>query len=614
LIKHKTIKMKEERLTTCFLCSLGCGLTITRGEDRVYYQPIATNKLEYQLDNPINRGSLCGKSNYLFELLSHPNRILGPQILTSSEHRDEHWEKVTSYIIEQIAELADKYGEESIGIMLSPCLTVEETEQAIDLARLIGTPHIDYCSLEDKPILAKTRQGAFFRKRLPGIEEIERMRTAFIVGDLFGVSPVLSRHFLKAKYDQRANRLVVLESSNSHTGWFADLHLQASPGTEVMILTGILKFLFEQPGELKALPWKATVKDALDTIDIADICKVTDVSHDQIQFTADLLMKEKPSIVTLVSGFGVYDRADFVAALCQALADATDSYFLPVFTGANSLGIHEAIANFKPTTGMTASEMVEAAEQGSLKVLLNFGVDIIRTFPSTRAINAIQQLDFLLSTAIFPNDTTAISHVVLPEAPWIEKAGTSINMFGNRLKSDVVLPPPGHIKTTGEILSLLIDGLREKGFKGKNIEPPEATIQESEEDFAAHIIEIRDLIKNYLALGFEENQRILVPNVDFAHSGDGTITQYLSWSQRMSPEPLAIIAKGDNGAQDSKMVRIRSGEIETTIPVKVGQQAKKGMIVAPVHFPQIRSLLNWEILPQSGYLNIKPTKVTVEFL
>jgi len=606
--------MKKERHTVCFLCSLGCGLTVNRGEDRVYYQPVATNELEYQLDNPINRGSLCGKSNYLFELLSHPKRILGPQILTSSGHRDEHWEKITSYIIEQIAELVEKYGAESIGIMLSPCLTVEETDQAISLARLIGTPHIDYCSLEDKPVLAKILRGSFFQRRLPGIEEIERMHTSFIVGDLFGVSPVLSKHFLKAKYDQRANKLIVLESSNSHTGWFADTHLRTNPGTEVMILTGILKLLFERTGEPQTLPWKETVKKALDSIDIADICKVTGVSLDQIQCAAELMMREKPSVLTLVSGFGIYDRADLVTDLCQALADATDSYFLPVFTGANSLGIHEAIAKFKPITGMTASEMVEAAEQGSLKVLLNFGVDIIRTFPGTRASNAIRQLNFLLSTAIFPNDTTAISHVVLPELPWIEKAGSTINMFGTRLKLDVVLPPPGQIKTTGEILSILIDGLKEKGFQGKSIPSPEATIQESENDFIAHVMEIRDLITSYLALGFEENQRILVPNVDFAHSGDGTITQYLSWSRRMSPEPFAIIAKGENGARDSEIVRIRSGEIETSIPVKVGQRAEKGMIVAPVHFPQIRSLLQWEMLPKLGYLNIKPAKVTVEFL
>jgi len=326
------------------------------------------------------------------------------------------------------------------------------------------------------------------------------------------------------------------------------------------------------------------------------------------------MLREKPSVVTLVSGFGVYDRADLVAELCQALADATDSYFLPVFTGANSLGIHEAIANFRPVSGMTASKMVEAAEQGSLKVLLNFGVDIIRTFPNTRAINAIRHLKFLLSTAIFPNDTTAVSHVVLPEAPWIEKTGTTIDMFGTRLKFDVVLPPPGHIKTTGEILSILMDALREKGFHGKNIVPPESTIRESEKDIATHITEIKDLIKNYLALESKENQKMLVPNVDFAHSGDGAITQYLSWCRRMSPEPLAIIANGDNGAQASGMVRIRSGENETTIPVKVGRRAEKGMIVAPVHFPQIRTLLQWEVLPQLGYLNIKPAKVTVEFL
>lgn len=614
MIKHKLINMKEAKNTICFFCSLGCGLTVNRGEDRAYYQPVATNELEYQLDNPINRGSLCGKCNYLFELLYHPKRISGPQTLTSSGHQDECWEKATIHIIEKITALIEKYGAESIGIMLNPNLTVEETEQAIELARLIGTNNIDYCSLEDKPILAKIRQGTLFQKRLPDIEEIERMHTSFIIGDVFGVSPVLSRHFLKAKYERRANKMVVLESSNSHTGWFADLHLLTNPGTEVMILTGILKLLLKKIDKKRALSWRAAVEHVLDSIEIADICEVTGVSHDQIQSAANLMMQEKPSIVTLVSGFGVYDRADLVTELCQAIAEATDNYFLPVFTGANSLGIHEAIANFKPASGMTASQMIEAAEQGSLKALLNFGVDIIRNFPGTRAANAVKRLKFLLSTSIFPNDTTDISHVVLPAAPWIEKTGTTVNMFGTRLKLDAVLAPPGHIKTTGEILSILMDALQQKGFSKKQIESPKPEIQESEGDIETHFMEIKDLIKNSSALKYKKNQKILLPNVDFAHSGDGTITQYLSWSRRMSPEPVAIIAEGENGAHVSGMVRIQSGENETTIPVKVSRRAEKGMIVAPVHFPQIRSLLEWEMLPKLGYLNVKPAIVTVEFL
>lgn len=607
--------MKEARHTTCFFCSLGCGLTVNRGEDRVHYQPISTDELEYHIENPINRGSLCGKCNYLFELLYHPNRILGPQISAPSGQKYEPWETVTPYIIDNVRTLINKYGADSIGIMLSPNLTLEETDNAIELAKIIGTPHLDYCSLEDKPILAQIRQGALFQKRLPSIAEIEKMHTVLVVGDLFSVSPVLSRRILKAKYDQRPNKLIVLESSNSNTGWFADLHLRVNPGTEAMLLTGIVKILLQKTGELPALVWKSSVEHVLNSLEINDICKVCGIKENQIYAAIDLMTRKKPSLVALTSGFGVYDRADLVTVMCQASAEATDSYFLPVLTGANAMGIHDSIAKFKPASGMSAAQMIEAAEQGTLKGLLNFGVDIVRTFPNNRASGALKRLEFLMSTSIFSNETTAVSHIVLPAAPWLENNGTTMNMLGTKLEMQAVLQPPGQVKTTEEIISLLMDKLKQQGLQQQFVGPPVALIQDSIDDLTSHIAEVKDLLGNYLSAEPQDNQMTLISSVEFAHSGDGSITQNLSWPNHIYPEPVAIMP--ENGTKEinpASKVRIRSASAETILPVKVNRRAGKGIIIVPAHFQKTRSLLNWEMLPRWGYLNIKPAKVTIEII
>ena len=615
--------MKEGRNTVCFFCSLGCGLTIACGEKHVHYQSAAANELDYQTDNLINKGSLCGKCNYIFELLSHPKRIAGPQIKIDEKLRNERWNTALAYSAERIFKAVSTYGPGCIGIMLSPHLTVEEAEQTVALAKLIGTPHIDCCSLEDKPILAKIQNSTSFEERLPDIRNMEKMQTVFVIGDLFGLSPVLSRHILRAKYEKRAHKLIVAESYPSHTGWFADTYLQPNPGTEAILLTGILKLLVKQAGGF----WKSSpegmgsrIEPVLDSIELDTICAVTSVSLDNMQYAANLLRQGNPSLVALASGFGVYDRADLVTSLCQAVASASDSYFLPVFTGANSRGVFETLRLSRSSAGMTASQLIEAMENGKIKALLNFGVDIVRTFPGKRAQKALKQLEFLLSTSLFPNDTTAVSHVVFPAAAWAESSGTTVNMFGMRLPFEPVMPPPGYVKTTKEILNTLLEVLKNKGFQEKPMSSGAHT--PNKKDIASDIAEVKDFLTHYTPV--TDGQKVLISHFEFVHFGDGSITRYLHWSRSNSPEPIAVVADEGDGissvkdrsASDgkAKMIRIRSGEQEIIVPVSVRRRAKKGVVSAPVHFPQIRSLFAWEMLPEYGYLNIKPAKVTIEYL
>ncbi|MFC1556530.1 molybdopterin-dependent oxidoreductase [candidate division KSB1 bacterium] len=605
--------MKEPRNTVCFLCSLGCGLTINRGENRIYYQPDATDELEYQQDNPLNKGSLCGKCNYLFELSSHPKRIQGPKLLTPSGYNEVSWREITAYITDRMSDIVRKHGPESIGIILSPRLTVEETEHALECAKAIGTAHVDCCSLEDASMLTRIRQNTLFRGRRPAIEDIEKTHIAFIIGDVFSVSPVLARHFLKAKYEKRANKLIVLESFHSNTSWFADIHLCPHPGTEALVIAGIVKHIFDQSEMPRDMAARKGIDEVVDSIEISDICKITGISSDTIRSAADMVLEGNPSLIALASGIGVYERQDLLTDFCGIFAEVTDSRFLPVFTGANAQGIHDLVADFRQSAGMTAPEMIEAAETKNLKALLNFGVDIVGAFPGVKAANALSNLDFLCSTAIFPNNTTIISHVILPAVPWSEKTGTTVTMFNEHIRFNAVSLPPAHLKSTGEILLLLLDVLKKEKISAKASSFSKTVVREDNK-LAARIKDIKELIESISVPETNGSQKTLVLGVDFAHTGDGTITRNLSWPQRVCPEPVALIGEGEDEAGEIKKIRIRSHGHKLILPIRVKRSIGRGIVIVPGHFPHIRKLLEWEMLSESGCLNVRPIQVTVDYL
>ena len=82
-------------------------------------------------------------------------------------------------------------------------------------------------------------------------------------------------------------------------------------------------------------------------------------------------------------------------------------------------------ASLPEEPGLTALEMLWAAEAGSLKGLIIVGENPVQSYPhSSRVLKALKELEFLLVCDIFPTDTTALADVILPAACFAEKDGT----------------------------------------------------------------------------------------------------------------------------------------------------------------------------------------------
>ena len=107
--------------------------------------------------------------------------------------------------------------------------------------------------------------------------------------------------------------------------------------------------------------------------------------------------------------------------------------------------------------GLTAVEMLAAAEEGNLLGLFIVGENPMMSYPdSTRVRKALEALEFLVVFDIFPNQTTELADVVLPAASFAEKDGTFTSTERRIQRIRQAVAPPGVARPEWEVICELL--------------------------------------------------------------------------------------------------------------------------------------------------------------
>ncbi len=126
--------------------------------------------------------------------------------------------------------------------------------------------------------------------------------------------------------------------------------------------------------------------------------------------------------------------------------------------GARDLGI------LPGPEGLDAAGMLAAASQGRLKALFVFEEDLVGEFPDRPVREALERLDLVVASSMFPTETTALAHVVLPALGFAEKEGSFTNFQGRIQKIRRALTPHVASRSLPEILrDLAVDLGRDLG-------------------------------------------------------------------------------------------------------------------------------------------------------
>ncbi len=297
------------------------------------------------------------------------------------------------------------------------------------------------------------------------IAEIENNDVLFVIGSNTKEShPIVALRMIKAK--RKGAKIIVADPRRVPMVRFADVWLQHRPGTDVALLNGMMHVILKEglikKDFIEAMTegFDETFRKNLETFTPEMASKITKVPADLIIKAARLYAGVERAGIYYTMGitqhahgtenvFSIANLALMTGNLGKESAGvnplrgqnnvqgSTDMGCTPnMYPGYQRVTIpairekFEALwkAKLSDREGMTATEMIPAAEKGTLKALYIMGENPVVSDPnSTHTVKALKKLDLLVVQDIFMTETAELAHVVLPGSSFAEKVGTFTN-------------------------------------------------------------------------------------------------------------------------------------------------------------------------------------------
>ena len=469
--------------STCGYCGVGCQVTVHAEAQRVL-------RIGGVADAAVNRGHLCAKGRYAHGWRESPERLTRPLLRRGGKLEPVSWPEAIATAARRLEEIRAAYGPDALGALSSSRSTNEAAYLLQKLFRSrIGTNNVDCCarvchSSTARGLSEATGTGA----ATACFADIEAARAIVLIGaNPTEAHPVVGARIVQAV--RRGAKLVVVDPRRIELAGQADLFLQLRPGSNVALLNALAALLLE--GGLIDRAYLAERTEGLDELRAALLPARIDLAAQVSGVSVDLLRSAAESLAggpaLFVSGLGtseLFQGTDSVRALCN-LALLTGSIGRPgagllplrgqnnvqgnadmgaepdTFPGYQRLDAPDVRARLASlwgalppvSPGMTLPEMLEAASAGSLRALWIQGEDIAQSDPNQqRVIEALSRLDFVVVQELFPSETQAFAHLVLPAAGWLEQDGTFTNGERRIQRVRAAAPPPGEARPDWEVI------------------------------------------------------------------------------------------------------------------------------------------------------------------
>ena len=478
--------------TVCTFCGVGCSFDVwTRGRKILQIQP--------RPESPANGMATCIKGKFGWDFVNSPDRLTTPLLRDGDHFRPASWEEAIRFIAERLRAIRDSAGPDAIGFLANCTGSNEEAWLVQKLARtVIGTHNVDNCARYcQAPASTGLSRTVGIGADAGGFREIENADLVMTVGSNTAKShPVLAGK-IKRAHKLRGQKLVVLDLRRTMMAERADLFVRPRPGTDLVVLNTVARYLLDQGWEARSFIEQRTTnfeayRESLApfTLDYGET--VTGVAKDEFVRLATMVHDAKSVCILWAMGVTQHQPGtETSTAICDLLLltgnfgrpgtggyplrghcnvqGVSDFGALPSFLGAyEKWDDPEVVARYEkawsvrlPTKkGLTSTEMVDAALRGSLRAMVIFGEDkVLADAHESQVRSALQKLDLLVVCEVVPTATSQLAHVVLPAAVTLEREGSMVNTERRIQRFHRALPPLGDSRPEFEIVQALANAL-----------------------------------------------------------------------------------------------------------------------------------------------------------
>lgn len=392
----------ETRKTTCPFCLNGCTSAVVF--DGYQY------RMEYPSEAEVNRGRLCPRGNSASIVIDHPKRLAYPLL----DGRAISWDEAANLVRGWRAAVRP----EQVALVYSRGRGEDEVRRLFGLAREIGTKHVVCGHIEPENALAFRLEGT----KNATLADVESAKAMLLVGDVFNTSPVAVWRMLDARYADRKNRLVVIDSVRTRQSGFAHSFIQVRPGTEPLAMVALAALLDKS---IKA--------------DVDKLAAAAGVARGQLEAAAAMLAPGVPGFVGVAAHFGRVFHPLLHSLAGQLVAKAAGKPFV----------------GFRETSLPPGSEdftaLRAALKAGEVRMLFWTG----GMYPDSydEVFPEAARAEYRVATSIFVPDPP-VPGLVLPVTAELERAATASTYWGPASREPLA-PPLSGSRDFGRVVELL---------------------------------------------------------------------------------------------------------------------------------------------------------------
>jgi assimilatory nitrate reductase catalytic subunit len=464
----------------CGQCGVGCGIRAVTGEGREV--TIAGDPV-----HPANGGLLCDRSHALADMLSLEGRLLRPTI----GGRPAGWDRAIAQAARRLGEVIARHGPASVALHVPGGLLTEDYYVANKLMKgFVGSANID-APFAGAGGVASAQRAAFGEDVMPAAyEDLGQADLLLLVGGSTARRHPVLHDRIEAIRAERGTPLILITPGDDRQDVEADLRLNVTPGSEVVLLAGLLLHCHDSgavdagfPANRLAMPdgfWTALRKGH----DLWSVARACGLGPADVRGFYEAVAAV-PRMVTLFSPVGAGAAARRLSAAVLNLHLATGRIGRPgaapfaVTAAANGMGGREVgcragelaahrdfsveslaeVGRFWGATaiadrpGLSDTPLAEAVEAGQVKALLVMGGLPSASHP-IRALLAQVPLA-ILTTPWTEAEASGPRMIALPSPLWVEKDGTLTGADRLISRQRRLFPLPGEAKPDWWIMTRL---------------------------------------------------------------------------------------------------------------------------------------------------------------
>jgi formate dehydrogenase alpha subunit len=626
--------------SVCPFCGCGCSLSLEVKDNHLVRVIPGTA-------SPVNRGTLCVRGSYGCDFVHSPERLTTPLAKVNGEFEPVSWEQALERVAGEFNRIKEKHSADSLAVLGSSKCTNEENYLLQRLARaVIGTNNIDNGS---RLYSSARRLGLERSAGIPAtpnsLEVLEQAGVIMVIGADPTVSAPAVGYAIKRAVRYHGARLLLIDPRQTKLAQFAHLWLRPQPGTDVALVNGLAQAMIEEnlfDKKFVANKTKnfAELAQSLEKYTPEYVAEITGVPAQDMVLAARLFASAESAAIVYGNGITQHvGGADGVLALANIarLTGSTGGIFaLQRESNARGAGDMGSLPDFLPGyqgiddtqargkfeehwgvrlpagSGLTALEMIEQANKGSLKAMLIVGENPAASFPDSSLVrDALVGLDFLVVADMFLTETARLAEVVLPSASFAEKEGTFTNFEGRVQKLNRAIEPVGDSRPDWAIVLELArymgqpmpySSLQEVSDEIDELVPKETSVEPG----LFTPVEYKPV-----SIAGDGYPLTLLTGSVLPHFGSGTRSMRAWRLKKFSPAIWVEVSGADAqrlGLADSDLAKVISPVGEVTATVRVTGALPEGILFMPISFPESPVNDLWE----GGALDLKTCAVRLE--